>query len=42
MIINPTDNKFSLVDAISKKIFEKGGQQIVNDCAKLVTLKILR
>ena len=38
-IINPTDNKFALEGAISKKILEKGGRQIVNDCATLVSLK---
>ena len=33
-IINPTNNKFAFDGANSKKIVEKGGQQIMNDCAK--------
>ena len=37
-IINPTDYTFSLDGAISKKIVEKGGQKIKNDCAIRGTL----
>ena len=37
-IINPTDHTFSLNDAISKKIVEKGGQKIRDDCATRGTL----
>ena len=41
-IVNPTESKFGLVGAISKKILEKDGQQIGNDFAKLGTLNDVR